>query len=200
MFWEAQLKLYKKMFRMCNWKSPATTVAKHWATKSVMHYRDPNRASWYENEVVPSSEYCHTPGTLMKTSDLMNTLCSRGAVENGFVASRVVSSRFLRSVTRGRAELKLNDWVLCEERGKPATVCQITEMAEIILLATSDAALVRMWCTKCVSVYPAMDRATRQECYLVPDAQERFTMLVSFESMSVTPVSRSFSYGMWMYW
>ena len=45
--WEAFLQVLKRMFEISNWKTAPYTVCKHWATKSVMHYRDPARESWY---------------------------------------------------------------------------------------------------------------------------------------------------------
>ena len=49
--WEGFLPILKHMFGMCNWKSAPYTVGKHWAAKSVLHYRDPARCSWYKDEV-----------------------------------------------------------------------------------------------------------------------------------------------------
>ena len=49
--WEGFLPVLKHMFGMCNWKSAPYTVGKHWAAKSVLHYRDPARCSWYKDEV-----------------------------------------------------------------------------------------------------------------------------------------------------
>ena len=57
MSFEGYLKILKPMFKMCNWKDAPTSVARHWATKVVMHYRDPLRGSWYTNYVSPTSEY-----------------------------------------------------------------------------------------------------------------------------------------------
>jgi hypothetical protein len=56
--WEGFLPILKSMFLMCNWKSAPYTVGKHWAAKSVMHYRDPARRSWYVDEV------CHMQHTV----------------------------------------------------------------------------------------------------------------------------------------
>ena len=59
--WEGFLQLLKHMFEISNWKTAPYTVCKHWATKSVMHYRDPARASWYARHAR------HTPRTPRRT-------------------------------------------------------------------------------------------------------------------------------------
>ena len=74
--WEAFLQVLKRMFKACNWKSAPWTVCQHWAVKSVMHYRDPSRCAWYEDEVTATSEYIHDLDSLASHSILVRSLLS----------------------------------------------------------------------------------------------------------------------------
>ena len=72
MSFEGYLKLLKPVFKMSNWKDAPTTVASHWITKAVMHWRDPQLGSWYTNHVVsPTSEFSTVIESLAKKSQLI---------------------------------------------------------------------------------------------------------------------------------
>ena len=46
---EAYLQVLKRIFEMGSANSAAYRVGMFWAVRSVMYYRDPHRASWYED-------------------------------------------------------------------------------------------------------------------------------------------------------
>ena len=175
--WEAYLKVLKPKFRRSNWKSAPYTVMKDWATKSVMHYRDPSRASWHNNEVEPSSEYYLDLELLAKTSDLVRLLLQ-------LEAERPVSVRYLKSVTRGRDEVRVHDYVLLHDAqpGQPARVAQIAQMVQVQIRG-SMSAVIRMWCPHAREVQTAEDET------LVTCAPP-VGMIVRFESMHVVVVTR----------
>ena len=186
--WEAFLKIMKKMFRMSNnWQDAPYRVAVHWSVKSVMHYRDPARASWFDNEVVPSSEFSTSSdeiAKIAKTSQLITVLLS---VRD----ERPSSSRFLRCVLRGRREVRQGDWVLLEERGQQPRVGRIDQMAQVGKQWTADGqSVIRMWCVQCRTVYSGSLRAEQCECLATLTSEPCVSVLVRFECMSVTPVTR----------
>ena len=74
MSFEAFLQVFKQMFKMTNWKDAPTSVAEHWATKAVLHYRDPERGSWYTNTITPTSEFSDDISALAKKSPLIAAL------------------------------------------------------------------------------------------------------------------------------
>ena len=110
------------MFEMCNWKSGPTSVAINWATKSVMHYRDPLRGSWYTDEVEPSSEFT-TEFAPLATSTLLATLLSSMAL---------VKVRFLRSVTGNGVVVAIQDWAIIRQLGEATYAGCVTEMMECV--------------------------------------------------------------------
>ena len=187
---EAFLKIMKKMFRMGNnWKDAPYRVALHWSAKSVMHYRDPSRASWFDNEVVPSSEFSTTSdeiAKIAKTSQLIKVLLS-------VREERPSSSRFLRCVSRGRMEVRQGDWVLLEERGQPPRVGCIDQMAQVVKqsMNASGESVIRMWCSQCRTVYSGSLRSEQCECLAALTSEPCVNVLVRFECMSVTPVTRA---------
>ena len=186
---EAFLKIIKKMFRMGNnWQDAPYRVALHWSAKSVMHYRDPSRASWFDNEVVPSSEFSTSSdeiAKIAKTSQLIKVLLS-------VREERPSSSRFLRCVSRGRMEVRQGDWVLLEERGQPPRVGCIDQMAQVVKqsMNASGESVIRMWCSQCRTVYSGSLRSEQCECLAALTSEPCVNVLVRFECMSVTPVTR----------
>ena len=73
-----------------------------WAVKSVMHYRDPTRASWYEDRVDPLLDFC-VPAEYDAASRLVAMLNQEAVIS---------SARPLKSVSRaGSKEVRLGDWV-----------------------------------------------------------------------------------------
>jgi len=179
MSWEAFLQLLKKMFRICNWQSAPYTVAKHWAAKSVMHYRDPARGSWFSDEVQPTSEFSVAVAALAKRSKLVAALL-------GVTGGPPSAIRFLRSVTRGPDEVRLRDWVLMEQDGAPVMSGQVEQMVQGTYIERG-VSFVRLWCTCCKEVYE--DQIT-SDLWSDP-GQSSKSMLVLFERMRVTVVTRS---------
>jgi hypothetical protein len=55
--WESYVQVLKRLFDMTNYKSAPVSVCKTWAMKAVLHYRDPSRASWYEDDVEPTTDF-----------------------------------------------------------------------------------------------------------------------------------------------
>ena len=170
--WEAYLKILKRMFRRCNWKSAPYTVAKDWATKSVMHYRDASRASWHENQVEASSEHYYNLEPLVKTSALVRHLVAH---------SSPVSIRYLHCVTRGRDEVRVRDWILLRESDKPNRVAYLAQMVQVQNRGCMHS-VIRMWCTNARNVQTAED-ATLVTC------SSPVSMIVKFECMHVTVVT-----------
>ena len=73
--WEAYVQVLKRMFAMTNYKSAPVSVCKTWAMKAVQHYRDPSRASWYEDDVEPTTDF----ETDFKSDVLAGSVLATGA-------------------------------------------------------------------------------------------------------------------------
>ena len=96
------------MFEMTNYKSAAYTVGTFWATKAVMHYRDPRRRSWYEDSVQPDDLPFNTNvSQLAEQSRLL-----RLVIEGG---EHPMAVRMLSSVTRGPDTVHVGDWVFLQK-------------------------------------------------------------------------------------
>ena len=137
MSFEGYLKILKPMFKMCNWKAAPTTVAKHWHIKSVMHYRDPQRGSWYTNNVYPTSDFSTNMELLAKQSALIAALVKRGKAPH--------VARALKKVVRGPVELRRGDWMVVRQVGKPSLACRVDSMMECMPHGGRFSA-VRLWC------------------------------------------------------
>ena len=175
--WEAYVQVLKRLFDMTNYNSAPFTVASKWAAKSVLHYRDPLRASWYEDVVEHSSEFEDI--TALPTSRLVEAVAQRpGAAP--------LSARFLRSVSRGADDLTVNDSVVVMRAGT-AWVGAISEMGQVVVRNASTGALssvVRMWLRGC-------REATHVDGELEVSASAKgVAMLVCFESAQVHAVTR----------
>ena len=137
MSFEGYLKVLKPMFRMCNWKNAPTRVAKHWQTKAVMHYRDPQRGSWYTNEVYPTSDFSSNMELLAKQSPLIAALVKMGKAPQ--------SARPLKKVVRGPVELRREDWMIVCQVGKPSLACRADSIMECMPHGGCFSA-IRLWC------------------------------------------------------
>ena len=122
---------------MTNWKSAPYDVAVHWATKSVMHYRNPKRGSWYEDTVTPSTEFYFDLKSLK--SPLADALL--------VTEPHIHSLRFVSELRRGPDVVRLNDWVIVEMLDAPAMSARVDSIAQITL-SQSAASYVRLWCTQ----------------------------------------------------
>lgn len=177
MSWEGYLKLLQNMFRMTNWKGATYTVAKHWATKSVMHYRDPLRGSWYTNTVEPTTAFSSCVAEIAKTSSLVTGLLRE--------KERVTSVRFLSSVTREGVEVKIGDWVLMDQVLGSSVAARVEEVAEVVY-EDGVHSCVRLWCTQCKTVEEMDDGSLRGA-----PGDSKGKMVVAFERVQVTVVVRT---------
>lgn len=168
------------MFDMSNWKSAPYTVGTHWATKSVMHYRDPARGSWYTDEVRSDSEWRRDVEHLARTSP------------TGLVAALVSlretpeSIRSITSVTRGREEVRCGDWVVVRQLGETTMAGRVEQML-LCTVPGSAFARVRMWLRNCKVTQE--DEATG--VLYAASADTSNASVVRFESAHVEVVVRS---------
>ena len=176
--WESYLQILKRMFDMTNWKSAPWSVAKHWATKSVMHYRDPARGTWYTDAVVPESDWtCDVP-SLARSSQLLSALLKLGET--------LQSVRVISRVTRGPDEVRRGDWVVVRQANSPARAGRVEQMMQC--LAPGGAfSYVRFWCANVKEVH---DDETNSVIW-APSGDSSQRMVVFFEKMHVEVVVRS---------
>ena len=175
MSFEGYLKVLKPMFKMTNWMAAPTSVAKHWATKAVMHYRDPERGSWYTSYLSPTSEFSADMEELAKQSPMIAALANVGKAPH--------SARSLKKVVRGPDELRSGDWIISRQLGKPACACHVQSIMEFMYHGASFS-VVRLWCL----TRPVVDDAKSGETWATLDATPRWQML-NFESVHVQVVS-----------
>ena len=144
---EGFIPVLKKMFLASNnWQSSPTQVARAWATKAVMHYRDPSRIAWAEDEVVPSGDFQHNIAELTPHSPFIQALVSSSH------STVIRSVRTLSKLSRGADEIRVGDCALVEQMGKPAYLANIVEMMQVIYESkasdhTDVQSYVRLWCS-----------------------------------------------------
>ena len=178
--WEAFLQVLKRMFDMCNWKVAPQTVARHWATKSVMHYRDPKRGAWYTDEVVADADWAHEGEplqTLIRGSELLRALLPSCPLQ----AARPISR-----VTRGPDDLKRGDWVVWRQPDSPARVGKVEQMMQCLRPGEAFS-FVRMWCAQCKEIHE--DEVNSIMWAVLGDSKQK--ALVSFEKVHIDVVVRS---------
>lgn len=176
--WEAFLQILKRMFEMTNWKSAPSTVARHWATKSLMHYRDPARGTWYTDEVVPESEWMFDVSALAPSSHLIAAILQ--------LREPLQSARAISRVTRGPDDVKRGDWVVVRQHGNPSRVGQVREMMQCVAPG-APFSVIRLWCEK---VKQAHDDEISSVLWAASgDSAQK--MVVYFEKMSVEVVVHS---------
>jgi hypothetical protein len=175
--WEAYLQILKRMFEMCNWMSAPTTVAMNWATKSVMHYRNPSRGSWFTDDVEASSEFSSDLAVLAEGSPLLREL---------LMTEAPCSVRSLRCVTRNGDPVKVGDWVVVRQLSEPTRAGCVREMLEC---ATSGEAFssIRLRCENCKDVHD--DETTGAVWAALGESDA--AMIVSFEKVHIEVVIRS---------
>jgi len=169
--------ILKRMFEMCNWMSAPTTVAQNWATKSIMHYRNPSRGSWYTNDVEASSEFSCDLAALADGSPLLRKL---------LMAEAPCSVRSLRSVTRDGDSVEVGDWVVVRQLGEPTRAGRVREMLEC---ASSGEAFssIRLRCENCKDVH---DDDTTGAVWAAA-GESVVDMIVCFEKVHIEVVVRS---------
>ena len=165
------------MFEICGWKSAPTTVARNWATKSVMHYRDPARGGWYTNHVEPSSEFTSDLRARAITSPLLTAIRSCEALS---------SVRSLRTVTCNGDPVKVGDWAVVRQVGEQTQVGRITEMMECVRPGEVFS-FIRVRCEMCKTVND--DEMTGAVWAASGESNEAIT--VSFEKVHLEVVMRS---------
>ena len=166
------------MFEMCNWKSAPATVANNWATKSVMHYRNPARGTWYTDDVEPSSEFATDVVSLALKSSLLAALLT---------TSQPSAVRSLRSVTRNGDTVTVGDWVVVRQIGEQACAGRITEMMECRHPSKAFSS-IRLHCENWKPVYD--DEMTGAVWAASGDGAEK-PKVVLFESVHAEVVVRS---------
>jgi len=175
---EGFLKPLKHMFRMSNWKCAVYDVAVNWATKSVMHYRDPARGSWHQDEVCATSEYVPLNCVSVAGSWIVRALQK--------VDEPPYSVRFLSSFSRGPDEVRLGDWLLLQQSDS-STIGRLDSMVQATY-PSQGASLVRLLCTQCKTMN--MDEAG---CMWTKVDSASRSLLVWLELMQVRVVSRTVS-------
>ena len=175
MSFEGFLKVLKPMFKMTNWKDAPTSVALNWITKAVMHWRDPQRGSWYTDHVTPTSEFSTDIGELAIKSQMV-THVNR--------AQPLHSIRWLRKVVRGPDEVRCGDWIIVRQAGRAGLACQVLSMMECVPRG-GRFAVIRLWCA---GVQIRDDSVTGD---ILADKNEPLRRkIVQFESVHVQVVSR----------
>ena len=175
MSFEGYLKLLKPVFKMSNWKDAPTSVASHWITKAVMHWRDPLRGSWYTNHVYPTSEYSTDMENLAKQSPLIAALVKKGKAP--------ISARSLKKVVRGPDELRREDWIIVRQLGKPSLACRVDSIMECMPRG-GNFSVIRLWCA---GVPVSDDPVTGDMWANLDPSPPRY--LLNFESVHVQVVS-----------
>jgi len=165
------------MFEMCNWMSAPTTVAKNWATKSVMHYRNPSRGSWFTDEVEASSEFSSDLAALADGSPLLREL---------MIAEAPCSVRSLHRVTRNGDPVQVGDWVVVRRLGEQTRAGRVREMMECTSSGETFSS-IRLRCDSCKDVH---DDETTGAVWAAA-GESNAAMVVSFERVHIEVVVRS---------
>ena len=150
----------------------------HWATKSVMHYRDPARGTWYKDEVESESEWTCEVNELAQSSQLVSALRQLG--------EPLQSVRPISRVTRGPDEVVQGDWLVVRQANNPARVGKVEQMMQC--LAPGGAfSFIRLWCAHVKEVHD--DETSSVTWAASGDSHQK--MVVSFEKVHVEVVVRS---------
>jgi hypothetical protein len=135
---EAYIQVLKAMFRITNWKSAPYDVAVHWATKSVMHYINPKRGTWYEDSVTPSTEFYYDLKLLK--SPLADALI--------VTEPHIQSLRFVSELRRGSDVVHLNDWIIADSSDAACSMSARVDSIAQITCSDRAASYIRLWCTQ----------------------------------------------------
>ena len=172
---EAYIQVMKAMFRITNWKSAPYDVAVHWATKSVMHYRNPQRGSWYEDLVQPSTEFYFDLKALALQSPLADAVLCMEPSANAM--------RFVSEFRRGPDVVRLSDWIIADRPDVRSMSGRVDSIAQITY-SDSSASYIRLWCTQSRGVTVADD-------FTQWSAGRPANMLVELEATQVRVVTCS---------
>ena len=142
--WEAFLQPLKRMFLMTNWKSAPYDAAVNWATKSVMHYRDPSRCAWHEDVVNATTEFA--PLTSVPHSPIVRALQT-------MPGQQPYAVRFLCSFNRGPDEVRNGDWLFMQQAGDCEAIVGVVEQMLQATFLHQGFSVVRLWCAQCKKVH-----------------------------------------------
>ena len=181
MSWECYVQLLKRMFEMTNYETAPLTVATFYSMKAVLHYRDPQRASWFEDVVEATSDFHTDWASISFTS---RSVLARALTQT---PTGIHALRFLSMVRRGREVIRINDWVTARTLRAGATqrIGQVMEMAQVV---QDDAKRGTR-----ISVVRIFLRNVREAQLIGGDPHVCATakgaeMLIPFERMLVSPV------------
>jgi hypothetical protein len=135
---EAFLKFIKASFEASNYKSAPYYAGMFWAVKAVRHWRDPKRASWFEDAIVAESDWA---------SDLHTG--PQAAITKALLGERepVRSVRSLKQVMRARVTITVGDWVLVQDAGANF-ITRVRDMVQACIHSDDrNVLVVRLWCT-----------------------------------------------------
>ena len=168
------------MFEGTNYINGPFAVGKFWATKFVMHLRDPTRVAWYTDSVEAYDEFSTNLLQMSQTSPLIAALLKRAP------AMRPYAVRHLKSVTRERVSFEREEWVLIE-RGSYRLLARVRDMVECRI--ESDAgvhSVIRLWCDSCVTP----KHGTDGELWANHTCRNDKT-IVALEEVQITPKTRN---------
>ena len=174
---EGYLQVLKQIYRAGNWKGAPYQAGSHWATKSVMHYRDPQRGNWFANEVFPTGEFSTDMMSLGKISPLIAALTDIGQCP--------AQARPLRKVVRGSDEVDARGWFLLRELEGVPLACHVLSMMECIPPGAGEKqfSTVRLYC----EAREVFEDSMTGDVWSETNTPAHYT-LISFESVHVDVV------------
>jgi hypothetical protein len=177
--WEAFLQMLKRIFEMSNYKSACYQAGVFWAVKSVMNYRDPQRASWHEDVLDPVSDGSwSTVGAQMEGQSALLLALQREP-------EGVNRVRSLRSVRRMRCRVAVGDWVLLQDlEGCISIIARVRDIMQVEI-CTQEGTVVRLWVDGCSE--PC--EGERGELWAPTPGMSK-CMLIKYELTYFTPVQR----------
>ena len=109
MAFEAFNQVIKKMFNRSNYKSAARSVAEFWSMRSARALRHGKASAWYQDHACVASELSDEIAAMREGSEILSALCDELGQDE------IVSARQLHSFSRGAVEVKVGQWVACED-------------------------------------------------------------------------------------
>jgi hypothetical protein len=178
MWGEAFVQVLKRMFEMTNFKNATTSVHTFWIYKAVQHWKDPKRATWYNDQVEPASDFSFELEDLSQHSVLLRVLLKN---------MTPYAVRFLRGVTRNNDEIRLNDWILLTDQHIGSQIAKVSEMAQANVLQDGVAkSFIRLWLVRCST--PLTDTAGHMT---ISKTADRTCMYVKYEEVQISLVSHT---------
>jgi len=176
--WESFLQVLKHMFEMTNYRGAPLAIGRFWATKSVMHYRDPERVSWYFDSCESISEWMPNLAFLAAESPLVRHL---------HATEKPVAVRKLSRVTRGPDVVQVGDWILVRQESTKIIAC-VSEMLQAHRVIDGNASnVMRLWCVG--GVRP--QEGQHGELTAKKPNADSMSMLVRLECVEVSLLTRN---------